>query len=301
MKNLTTIVRASLFFGAATLVAACSGTKGTGTGTEVATGGGGGGETSTSGSSGSGSVSDSRGYLIITQSPGSFFASFVENSAALANDDCVTSTVAECSIKICPNNSNPTKPIYAGAGALSVTGLLDQNGKATYVGPIPPEADLQYKMTTWSGTEKSFAGGETITVKATGGQVPAFSISATAPYPIEVTTPDPGGPITLSASSDFPVTWMTASDGTVYVTIFSDLNDDVGKTGSATLSCTFQADYGKGVVPAAAIQKLLAAPGINSKATINVVTSNAAMVNAGGFSIAMSVSEYALVQSFTIP
>jgi len=114
-----------------------------------------------------------------------------------------------------------------------------------------------------------------------------------------VTTPDPGGAVTLSASSDFPVAWTNGKEGTVAVNFYVELNDG-SKSGYGTLGCSFPAAPGKGVVPAAALQKMLTAPGSKSSGSINIGTNGSAMVNAGGFSAALSVVAYSLVKTFTV-
>jgi hypothetical protein len=177
-------------------------------------------------------------------------------------------------------------------------GFVDKFGGAL-IGPIQLDANMRYSA-NFSNGGKVFSGGETFTVKASGGQVPAFSLSATAPHLIEVMTPDPDNvSVALDAAHDFPVAWLNGKDGTVKVDVHVDPTD-TGKSTSEHLSCVFPAASGKGVVPAAALEKLLTVPGglIGGRVTISATSD--ATVNAGKFFIDMSVTAGALEKPFTL-
>jgi hypothetical protein len=254
---------------------------------------GGSGGTSASGSTGSGAGAHDSPYGDITITHtfslsdlnfGEFSATFVEQYKA-ASADCVRSTVANCSISVCSANSADN--LRVGAGDLTVDVLLTPNGAPFTVGPIQVDANMVYS--TWLDTPM-FSGGEIVTVKASGGQVPAFSVSATAPHTIELTAPDLVNQnfVELNTAYDFPVAWMNGKDGTVEVELHSSevVSNSLPKY---QMTCVFPAASGKGVVPAAALQKLSTTVGkaFDGQGSIRLVSH--ALVNAGAFETDVSL------------
>jgi hypothetical protein len=95
--------------------------------------------------------------------------------------------------------------------------------------------------------------GESVTVAAAGGMVPAFGPEAvTAPTMITLTAPldADGGAVAISTSSDLTVSWAGGQSGaTVFVTMGAPL-------GFPTLSCMWDATLGQGTVPHALLSQL---------------------------------------------
>lgn len=288
-------------------IAACGGGGATGTGS---TGGSTSGSTSASASAstGTGSATSLHGYIDIKQSPSGppqpglwgtdINAGFLDHVGG-APPACTSSMVAGCKIVICPGGG-ASEPVFVSAGDLSVDGLTDSSGKMSSVGPIHPDADLTYYSSIDFAQQKSFAGGETITVKASGGDLPAFTVTAPAPHLITQTTPDPGGSVTMDASSDFQVAWMSGGDGTVVITLQAAL-DDTADHATAQVTCELPASAGKGVVPTAVLQKLLTSPGTTISGLLLVGVESRASIEAGSFQVDMTVAGYAAqAQSFTL-
>jgi hypothetical protein len=104
------------------------------------------------------------------------------------------------------------------------------------------------------GTDQAlFDGGETLTVAASGSDVPAFVKSVIAPGTATITSPlipsgtSPAVPITRSAG--FPVSW-TGGSGKVKVSLSG------GSSDTTSVICKFDASAGTGTVPADALMVL---------------------------------------------
>ncbi len=271
-------------------IAACGGSEST-TGT---TSGGTGGSAGTSTGAGGGAQSARHGNIDILQTPDPSVgwwasvvtAEFVDNFHVPPLDsDCTHSTISECSVYLC-NDVGYGDPVHA--GRLLVDGLTAANGEVTPVGPLSHDGDMQYWGSIDGGDHKTFSGGETITVKATGGQVPPFKFSATAPHLIDLKTPDFSQPIPLNSALDYPVEWMNGQDGTVVVS-FDVPVDAMDGLRAGNVTCSFPASAGKGVIPAAALKMLVPTPGFNTSGIIGAWVGSQETVDVGGFSVSLTI------------
>jgi hypothetical protein len=262
-------------------LAACGGSGGGGEG-----GGGEGVGISMSASTGSGNgAPDSPyGHILLEQGDvvgepdlpwiSTFSALFVEHyEQVMAN--CHVSTVGECTFSLCYTDNEDK--LHVSAGDLTVEGV-----KPFSDGVIQPNQELLYAAVADDGG--LLAGGSTITVKASGGQVPAFSISTTAPDPIVVPYLEMHhGAFQLNPAYDFPLAWTNGKDGTVEVELTASEHP-------GNLVCVFPAAAGNGVVPAGTLQKMFTKTGAAFGGSMNIRAITRTKVAAGKFAIDMSVA-----------
>jgi hypothetical protein len=183
-------------------------------------------------------------------------------------------------------------PNLASAGVITVTG-----GSMTITLPDPTSgryAPYQNAMATF------FAGGETLTVSASGGAVPAFATMVTTPGKVTVTAPTPTvmgiqSSLTIERTRDLAFSWMGGGAGNVMISISADAS--VGPGGGLTQAvCTFVATAGNGAIPAQA----LASFPMNGSGSFTVTTINSAMVTAGAWHIDVVATSAAVVSDGTL-
>ena len=166
-------------------------------------------------------------------------AQFTKSSDA----QCTSMTMGSCAASIL--GPRPNAPAIASAGTLSVTGgamplMQSPDGSGAY--PI-----VRVSSPLW-------AGGESLSVSASGGEVPPFATTLIAPGEMTVTSPawPAGGPTTIARADDLALAWNGSGVGVV----------DVGLVGGSTatqaaeIHCRFPLSAGQGVVPAAMLANL---------------------------------------------
>jgi len=111
---------------------------------------------------------------------------------------------------------------------------------------LSPKSDNSYAPASAAGS--LWNGGETLTARAEGKDVPAFTTSLTAPSKITLAAPAaPGGAMTVTRNAGVSATFAGASSGQV-VLYFSLATAQK----AFALTCTFEASAGSGQIPAAA-------------------------------------------------
>jgi hypothetical protein len=164
---------------------------------------------------------------------------------------CTEEVVGDCFIYMCP--TNPPPPTYQSAGTITVTG-------AALPATLMPLGDDTYDVVSTT-TQTMFDGGETITASGTGGDVPAFSVSVTAPSRVTLTAPaKPAGSLAINRGQDFQASWTGGGAGLVFL-YFS-------ATG-ITMSCGYPASGGTATVPAGALAMIPAGMGSFSAASVS--------------------------------
>jgi hypothetical protein len=127
---------------------------------------------------------------------------------------------------------------------------------------------------------QAFPQGSTFTVSASGATAPAFSVTVRMPDPFVLTAPslsdDAGAPLTVSRSSDLPVTWTAGTVGMAQLGV-SD------KAGMTAVECLFPESAGAGVIPAALLSQLPAGAGLFTYDTVTKQT-----IAVGDWSVAIS-------------
>ncbi len=173
---------------------------------------------------------------------------------------CTTmQTIGPCTVRSCPAGSSQ--------GAFSA-GTISISGAAKPLSLVPG-ADKVY--TPQTSTTPLFAGGETITFAATGADVPAFTLSVTAPTKGTITAPAKpaaGALLGITRAQDFSVSWNGGGSGTIQVFL-------TGPGNQPALFCTYPASAGSGKVPTAALMTMAAGMGSFAMSTISEAQSTA--------------------------
>jgi hypothetical protein len=186
---------------------------------------------------------------------GQFIAAFYETTA-LPQSACTTtaSDAGSCLVTTCPSQGATD----AGAVSLVSAGTLTVTGGAF--------GDAGVKLGTnnlgsylYNTTGPMFAPGDTLTVSAAGGTVPAFPAQAlVAPGTITLTAPLPSdagdaGAIVIPTAQPLDVTWTGGQTGArVNVTLSAFFTSGA----SASTFCSWDATTGQGTVPASALAPL---------------------------------------------
>ena len=194
----------------------------------------------------------------LTDSGGTFFAGFSEtvpvlatNCTALDSGPCVTtSCTAVAPSDAGAGDASPTTAPTA--GTLTITGgVFGASGSS-----IAPDNGGTY---AYASPGTIFAPGDTLGVKATGGQVPAFpeqTVTATPTIVLTAPTASTGGKITIPTAQPLVVTWTGGQTGAKTVLVATAL---FTTGGAASTTCAWDASLGTGTVPSAALKPLAAA------------------------------------------
>jgi hypothetical protein len=145
---------------------------------------------------------------------------------------------------------------YASAGKVSVDGLgvpiaLEIMTMGMFAG--------QY--TAFQQFMPLFMGGESLTVSASGAEVPAFATQLVTPSQPTMTMPAPQNtPRRVSRATDFGLTWSGGDLGDLRITLGVQKMDGT----FAGIDCSWPANFNGGVIPSGALQLLPAGQGILS-------------------------------------
>ncbi len=189
---------------------------------------------------------------------------------------CVNTVVGGCTVSDCSAAADAGTPPdggQVGAGTLTFTGLADagavvitQAANGRYLRQIVSPASL-------------FVAGSALQVSSSGGAVPAFTASVTAPVSATLTTP--ACPLSncgmISKATGLPVAWTGGGTGSIAVQVL---------TAASQVSCVFPAASGSATVPSAALAGI--PPGSASLIFGSIASTT---VQAGPFPIAVSASE----------
>lgn len=224
---------------------------GGGTGGSLGTGGGTGGGTLDGGEIRSGGVTaSSTRYLNGVQQieRASVSWAFGVVTPGVLPYECVEHLTGPCEVRACSygGGGGPEPEVtYVSAGTITLTG-----GHSQVVGGTDGGV-----MGWWSDPSHAFfGGGETLVYSATGGDVPPFAGSLTAPTQVVLLAPwaADAGLMAAPRSQDLGVVWSGGASGQVEVSIHSPT---VGNSWSSA-RCRFPATAGSGLIPAAALSGL---------------------------------------------
>jgi hypothetical protein len=197
------------------------------------------------------------GTLIFTSETGAhmFGASFYGAGQLILDPDCQTSTVGSCTVS---TNCDPYGPVLScispSAGVLSLGGTsLEDGGFIGLVETVAPNWNGTYPETYSNAV---FADGDTVTVTAGGGTVPAFQASVIAPGCLDLTSPQPpdgGRSYVIATTQDLQVSW-TGSEPNAQVWVV--LSAQHAGPNLVDVSCSFTATSGQGTIPQPALLPL---------------------------------------------
>lgn len=218
------------------------------------------------------------GFVYVSSEPGLGFsdAGAVFRRLLPHAYDCSEAEVAGCTVLTCGDMPLDYEPVDAGAVAISGTSAPIAMSFAAgdgYDGAFLPDDEL-------------FVGGETITASAPGADGPAFTLSATAPTAVTITTPAwPAGQdaLTVTRASGFAFTWTGASAGSVVANL-SNASQSIG------MSCAFPAADGAATLPAEALAAFPAGGGF-----LDVEGRSEDTTRVGSWQVRLAVSTHALV------
>jgi len=198
-----------------------------------------------------------------------------------ASRSCMTATTDSCSALIfAPAAGDAGMPALTDAGVLSVSG-----------GAMPimqtPQSGGGYAP--FHGTSPLWSGGESITVSAAGGEVPAFAATTTAPGTATLTMPA-AHPTTIARTSDLSLSWNGSGIGLVEVL----LSAAAAGMPAVEVHCRYPLSAGHGVVPAAILANLPA----GAMGAMVMTTLTPQTVSAGGsWSVDLALETVAVDQS----
>lgn len=145
-------------------------------------------------------------------------------------------------------------------GTLMITllsaGVLTVKDGTTTLGTLDYQADDagmgDYEIDSNSDPTLTWAAGDTLSASATGGEIPAFSASITAPQDVAGLTPALSlvSSTTVSTSAPFVLSWTPSSDTGAQMELVLG-----GVSGGGTASCTAPDSAGSITVPVAILQK----------------------------------------------
>jgi hypothetical protein len=142
----------------------------------------------------------------------------------------------------------------AAAGKITIGGL-------TGIGVTMPVELTVMDMGMFAGQYTSlqqfmpiFSGGETLTVTAVGGEVPAFATQVIAPSPPTLTSPSGNSSIPVSRSQDLKFTWTGGGSGQLRFQM--QVMPQSMTDSPAGLDCSWPVGDGSGAIPAAALQMM---------------------------------------------
>ncbi len=180
-------------------------------------------------------------------SSSTFNASFYQYSGPAPVGGCTITMSGGCTLTQCPP---------AGDGGVPMTTTLPTAGTVSISGgkraaSISPKTDGTYP-TDSDNMKPLYAGGETLTISATGGTVPAFSGTVVAPARVRVTSPAvpaAGSSLAISRSSALSFAWSGGTVGEVTFGVYP-------QSATSWVTCSFPANAGAGSIPSSLLSKL---------------------------------------------
>jgi hypothetical protein len=221
------------------------------------------------------------GYVFFAMNadgPGSLGAVF-DGTPVAASRCRLTTTYGACAVYTCPSAGDADAGPTANAGTLTFAAPSLEAGVA-----VAADATGLYATAT---PDALFAPGDSLSVTASGGTVPAFGPQAvTAPGSIALTSPvTDGGAVDVPTGSDLGFAWTGGSVDSVAILTAS------GETADGSLvvaRCSYVAITDEGVIPT---QVLTAVKGL-AQGTLGWAQANTATFDAGAWSITLLAGSY---------
>jgi hypothetical protein len=211
-------------------------------------------------------------FFSTSQVGGGTLGAVFDGTPVLESTCAVTTVYGACVVYTC--EAGPDAGPSPGAGTLTFSApsldggvTLDAGATGLY------ELALQGPL---------FAPGDTLTVAASGGAVPAFGPQGIpAPGVLTLTNPMPdGGAVAVTTSSDFSFAWMGGSEDSLAVLTASGVTSD----GSVVVArCTYVAITGEGILPSAVLTPVRGL----SQGTLGWGQTHVATFDAGSWSVTL--------------
>jgi hypothetical protein len=179
---------------------------------------------------------------------------------------CQVQTVGACQVTSCAGLASGDGGAGGDGGA--VAGSVVSAGTLSMTGGTGPIALMPDTTTGFYSYSSAYpvggptvAGGDTLTVTASGAIVPAFTAHFVMPNDITVTSPVPPvppmlfGSVAVLRSSDLPIAWTGGGAGVVEVALGQKSGG-----GLTSITCLLPAAGGSGAIPAAALAGLTPTP-----------------------------------------
>jgi len=226
-------------------------------------------------------------------------ARFVKAPADGGVSPCATTDLAGtgCKLEVC--TAPPTNDVIESAGNIDVQvaetgGPVTKMKLAFVLGSKSYEVDE--KMYPLPTDAAIYAGGQKLTLLATGFEAPGFATEATAPGVLTLTSPAPGNvgqPITIDTKADLPLTFSGSGSGALELRIESSKKDNA--TAYTKLTCTFPAGAAGASIPSTVLAKLPVADVAQYNTSLNVLTVSSSPVdNLQTYEIAIRATTHVL-------
>jgi hypothetical protein len=213
-------------------------------------------------------------------------AAFVRAYPTATGGSCTSTTSGDCVLYRCPVASSAADAGAAAPGASA--GAISVTGGASPLRLVPSGGS--YAALT--GQARLWSGGEALTITADGAEVPAFTLRATAPSVLTVTSPvfpAAGGSVVVARSRAFAVSWTGGAAGSVSANVGA-----VSASTSTSILCTFPASSGAGSVPASLLAQL---PSPATSAYVSITGSATAAAVVGGWDVRATLTTLARTAS----
>jgi len=207
---------------------------------------------------------------------------------------CTVTVVGDCKISECTLGDGgaiepPLVGAYASAGTITFRG---GNPETSFT--ADPKADGSYDAPHFTSNGRAFAGGESATLSATGGAVPAFTQALTYPLLFILEQPaiaDGGsGTLTVPRTQDFTFAW---SRGTADADVVLQGSSGASPATSVSLLCRFAAATGSATLPRSLLTRM------NAGTTILVFSAGKVTTQAGPYTVTTYLAGEMLTPSKT--
>lgn len=222
------------------------------------------------------------GYTVVS-------ADFWATGGRETSPGCVTERVEGCEVRRCSAGLESVTPDAAArtVDRLSIDGLTTDPLSLT-----PRSLAGLPEHYGWYAPDPSWLGGERVTLSGGGSdEVAAFSLTATTPAVLRVTSGSLDQTRLSRDAGDVGVTWEPAPGATVRLQ-FGGARDQQQET--VRVRCEFPGGLGRGAVPAAAVASLL--PGPTSFSVVSTVTERSV---SDGLALSVELKHFARVDRVT--
>lgn len=243
---------------------------------------GGGGAAGGEGGGGGGlpQLSDLRGQIVVLQGVTNAVPSYTASASFFdwSPFDCQQQQEGACVYLTCFAPTGTGAQLSALAGDVTITGGVADLTLLPGVNNVYSQSDQ---------LQNYFDAGDSITLAATGDEVPALTSTLTAPDGITLTS-NFGSLGMIDRQADLITTWEAGpTEGDVLIGIGAYVSE-AGGTRTHSLSCGFEISTGSATVPSAALQLMPAATG-----NISITSISSELQTVGDWSLSTRLEEFA--------